>query len=64
MIEYTIREEEDGTALWACFTTGENYYEVNILGMALSEIQPTLKQVQDDFEAEIEEMKRLENNGE
>jgi predicted Zn-dependent peptidase len=63
MIEYTIREE-DGLALWACFTNGDNYHEVNILGMALSEIQPTLKQAQDDFAAEIEEMKRLENNGE
>jgi hypothetical protein len=63
MIEYTIREE-NGLALWACFTNGDNYHEVNILGMALSEIQPALKQAQDDFAAEIEEMKRLENNGE
>jgi predicted Zn-dependent peptidase len=63
MIECTIREE-NGLALWACFTNGDNYHEVNILGMALSEIQPTLKQAQDDFAAEIEELKRLENNGE
>jgi hypothetical protein len=63
MIEYTIREEGD-LALWACYTNGDNYHEVNILGMPLSEIQPTLKQVQDDFAAEVEEIKRLENNGE
>lgn len=59
MIEYTIREE-DGLALWACFTNGDNYHEVNILGMSLSEIQPTLKQVQDNFVAEIEAMQAAE----
>jgi hypothetical protein len=60
MIEYTIREEGD-LALWACFTNGDNYHEVNILGMSLSEIQPTLKQVQDNFVAEIEAMQAAED---
>jgi len=60
MIEYTIREEGD-IALWACYTSGDNYHEVNILGMSLSEIQPTLKQVQDDFVAEIEELQAMQD---
>jgi len=62
MIDYTTREE-GSEAIWACYNSGDNYHEVNILGMDLSDIQPKLQEVADMFQAEINELIRLESEG-
>tara|TARA_R110000744_G_scaffold4983_1_gene17612 strand:+ start:162 stop:353 length:192 start_codon:yes stop_codon:yes gene_type:complete len=62
MIEYTTRNE-GSVAIWACYNYGDNYHEVNILGMDLSDIQPKLQEVADMFQTEINELIRIENEG-
>ena len=47
MIEYKTRLEND-VAIWACFTVGDLYHEVNILGLEPDNIQLKLQEAQDD----------------